>query len=59
MIWEMLRDGEWHKSRDIHERFRPKMAEGMFLRVKKALQIEDRRVGSGRGSYYEWRLPRR
>ena len=59
MIWEMLRDGDWHKSRDIHDHLRPRMSEGMFLRVKKALGIEHRRVGSGPGSYDQWRLPRR
>jgi hypothetical protein len=58
LVLEIVGDGRWHKSRVIHERLRPRMSEGMFLRVKKALRIEDRRVGGGPGSYYEWRLSR-
>ena len=58
LIAEQLESGEWVSSRTIHDRLRPKMAEGMFLRVKRDLGIEHRRVGGGDGSYYEWRLAR-
>ena len=57
LVLEIVGDGEWHSSRYIHERLGPRMSDGMFLRVKKAFRIEDRRVGGGAGSYYEWRLP--
>jgi hypothetical protein len=57
LIYEILKDGDWHESRDIHNRLRPRLSEGMFLRVKKDLGIEDQRVGGGQGSCYEWRLP--
>lgn len=57
LVYEILKDGDWHKSRDIHEQLRPRLSEGMFLRVKRELRIEYRQVGGGEGSYFEWRLP--
>jgi hypothetical protein len=59
LVLEIVHDGNWHSSRAIHECLRLRMSDGMFLRVKKALRIEHRRVGGGAGSYYEWRLPAR
>ena len=57
-IRNILGDGEWHSSTaEIHKPLEHKLSEPMFGRVKKTLQIEHRRVGSGAGSYYEWRLP--
>ncbi len=58
LVLEIVGDGEWHSSNAIHGRLRPRMNEGMFLRVKKDLRIEHRRVGGGEGSYYKWRLSR-
>jgi len=57
LVYELLKDGDWHSSREIHEHLRPRFSEGMFLRVKRELNIEDQRIGGGEGSYYEWRLP--
>ena len=59
LVYELLKDGDWHSSREIHEQLRPRFSEGMFLRVKRELNIGDRRVGGGKGSYFEWRLPSR
>jgi hypothetical protein len=56
LIGQALKDGEWHSSMEIHERFRSRMSEGMFGRVKRELRIEHRQVGGGEGSYFEWRL---
>jgi hypothetical protein len=56
LIADMLRNGEWRSSKEIHDVLRPRMAEGMFLRLKRVLGIEHRRVSGGAGSYYEWRL---
>jgi hypothetical protein len=57
LVFELLKDGDWHSSREIHNLLRPRFSEGMFLRVKRALEIEHRQVGGGEGSYFEWRLP--
>lgn len=60
LIREIVKDGEWHSSRVIHEKLRPQgVREGHFGAAKAALGIEHRRVGWGEGSYFEWRLPRR
>ncbi len=56
LISDLLNDGLWHSSREIHQQLRHRLSEPMFGRVKKELSIEHRRVGGGQGSYYEWRL---
>ena len=57
-ILDILDDGEWHKvSEEILEPLRPWVSVGMFSRVKTHHHIEHRRIGGGRGSYYEWRNP--
>jgi hypothetical protein len=56
-VYELLEDGDWRSSREIHEQLRPHFSEGMFLRVKRELDIEHRQVGGGEGSYFEWRMP--
>jgi hypothetical protein len=57
MIFGILRDSQWHSSREIHDKLRRRLSDPMFGRVKKELGIEHRRVGGGQGSYYEWRMP--
>lgn len=56
-ILGILSDGQWHKSTvEIHEPLQPWVADHMFGKVKKHYKIESRRVGGGRGGYFEWRL---
>jgi hypothetical protein len=50
-------DGEWHSSREVHDKLRKRLSDPMFGRVKEELGIEHRRVGGGQGSYVEWRMP--
>jgi hypothetical protein len=57
LIFEIVKDGEWHPSGGIHDELRKRLSDPMFGRVKKELGIEHRRVGGGEGSYYEWRMP--
>jgi hypothetical protein len=59
-ILAILADGEWHKRTAEIGRLSyatPKVADHMFLKVKKRYKIEHRQVGGGPGSYSEWRLP--
>lgn len=54
-ILDYLRDGEWHASREIHERLADQVPKDwLFGAVKKELKIEHRQM---QGSFY-WRLPR-
>jgi hypothetical protein len=57
LIREALADGRWHSSNELHERFE-QIRDSHFGRVKAALGVDDRRVGWGKGSYFEWRLPK-
>jgi hypothetical protein len=48
---------DWVSSIAIHRKFNGKIAEGMYGRVKSALEIEHRRVKADSGpATYEWRL---
>jgi hypothetical protein len=50
---------DWVSSIAIHRKFSGKIAEGMYGRVKSALEIEHRRVKADSGpATYEWRLPK-
>jgi hypothetical protein len=44
-------------SNDIHDQLRGKVSDGMFGRVKAALNIEHRRINEGDRVVYQWRLP--
>ena len=46
-IFEIVKDCEWHSSREIHDKLRKRLSDPMFGRVKKELGIEHRRVGGG------------
>jgi hypothetical protein len=53
-IRDYLRDGEWHASREIHERLADQVPKDwLFGAVKKELKIEHRQM---QGRFY-WRLP--
>ncbi len=52
LIFEIVRDSEWHSSREIHDTLRKRLSDPMFGRVKKELGIKHHRVGGGQGSYY-------
>jgi len=54
-IRNYLRDGDWHASREIHERLANEVPKDwIFGAVKKELRIEHRQMN---GRFY-WRLPR-
>ncbi len=50
LIFEVVRDSEWHSSREIHQELRERLSDPMFGRVKKELGIEHHRVGGGQGA---------
>lgn len=56
LIQEMLKGGDWVNSKDIHQKLRGKVSEGMFGRVKAALNIEHRRIKDGDAVVYQWRI---
>jgi hypothetical protein len=59
LIAKEMESGDWVSSIAIHRKFKGKIAEGMYGRVKSALAIEHRRVKAGSGpATYEWRLPK-
>lgn len=54
-IGDYLRDGDWHASREIHERLAEAVPKDwLFGAVKKELRIEHRQMN---GRFY-WRLQR-
>jgi hypothetical protein len=57
LIRDILKDGKWHKRRDLGKTLGGKVRDAHFGHVRKALRIEIRREGWGPGSYFEWRLP--
>jgi hypothetical protein len=59
LVAKELESGEWIASNEIHKRFKDRISEGMYGRVKSALGIEHRRVKADSGpATYEWRLPK-
>jgi hypothetical protein len=57
LIGEYLKDGEWHLRRDLGKALGAKVRDAHFGHARKALRIELRRNGWGKGSGFEWRLP--
>jgi hypothetical protein len=54
-IQNLLQDGDWYPSRELHERLADEVPKGwIFGAVKKELRIEHRQMG---GRFY-WRLSR-
>jgi hypothetical protein len=56
LISDLFRTREWIPSSEIHSKLEHRLSDPMFGRVKKALEIEHRRVG-GRDGQVEWRRP--
>lgn len=58
LIARQLESGDWVPSNEIHRRFKGKISEGTYGRVKSVLGIEHRRVKGDSGpAIYEWRMP--
>jgi hypothetical protein len=57
LIHDLLKGGDWVSSNYIHDQLRGDVSDGMFGRVKTALNIEHRRVKEGGRVVYQWRLP--
>jgi hypothetical protein len=57
LVQELLKDGAWVSTEELHVRLRGKVSIPMFGRVKTALSIERRRVEVGDRAVYQWRLP--
>lgn len=58
LVRNALASGDWVSSKAIHTRFAKRFSDGMFGRVKSALNIEHRRVVVKGKARYEWRLPK-
>jgi hypothetical protein len=59
LIREILKDGDWHLRRELGDKLGTRVRDAHFGHVRKALNIELRRNGWGKGSGFEWRLPQR
>lgn len=58
LLWRELRAGSWKRAeRVLLAAERKGVSRNTLQRAKAALAIETRRVGWGRGSHIEWRLP--
>jgi post-segregation antitoxin (ccd killing protein) len=57
LIREELEDGEWHKRRDLDEKFGSRIRDAHFGHAKKVLGIEHHHFFEAGDHYVSWRLP--